>query len=130
MAEFFPDMTDYLVGPWRASPTLTQSNLTLDFGVLGESLNSLQDQVAIHTGYHRLTAGTATTVVALTAAGYTMWTIRAGCLMASFMSSIPAWRAFDPLPILTASREASKHQRRKNEPQDALESMFSTGVEN
>ncbi len=130
MAEFALDMTDYLVGPSRASLRMTQSILTLDFGVLGESLNSLQDQVAIHTGYHRLTAGTATTVVAFSAAGYTMWTLRAGFLVASFMSSLPAWRAFDPLPILTESREASRHQGRKNEPQDELESMFSSGVEN
>ena len=122
MTEFALEMTDYFVRPSRASQTLTESILTLDFGFLGESLDSFQDQVAIDTGFSRLTAGTATGIVAFTAAGYTMWTLRAGYLVASFISSLPAWRAFDPLPILGAARDDEKKQRRNNGSQDPLQS--------
>ena len=130
MAESAQELTDYMVGPSRASQALTQSILTLDFGVLGRSLDALQDQFDNHTGFHRLTAGTATTVVAVTAAGYTMWTLRAGYLVASFMSSLPAWRVFDPLPILTASSAVKRRSGRNDEPQDEVESMFAEAVEN
>jgi hypothetical protein len=43
--------------------------------------------------------------VSLTA-GFVSWILRAGSLMASFMSTVPLLRRFDPLPIL---KSASKH---------------------
>jgi hypothetical protein len=32
--------------------------------------------------------------------GYVAWLIRGGVLLTSFMSSLPSWQSFDPLPIL------------------------------
>jgi hypothetical protein len=29
-----------------------------------------------------------------------MWLLRSGSLLASFLVSMPAWRRFDPLPVL------------------------------
>jgi hypothetical protein len=37
-------------------------------------------------------------------AGFVSWVLRAGSLMASFMSVIPMWKQFDPLPILGAAK--------------------------
>jgi hypothetical protein len=47
-----------------------------------------------------LTFGSATVLVTALSAWYALWTFRGGCLVASFLSSIPAWRTVDPLPIL------------------------------
>ena len=32
--------------------------------------------------------------------GYVFWIARAGYLLSSILSSLPAWKEFDPLPIL------------------------------
>ena len=87
-------------------------------------MDSFESQVATNTGFYRLTAGTATGIVAVMAAGYTMWTLRGGYLLATFLSSLPAWRAFDPLPILCASRDDKEKRTRNNNPQDSLESIL------
>jgi hypothetical protein len=34
--------------------------------------------------------------------GYIIWLLRGGVLLSSLMASLPAWRAFDPLPILSS----------------------------
>ena len=33
-------------------------------------------------------------------AGFVVWILRSGSLLASFLVSMPAWRHFDPLPVL------------------------------
>ena len=48
----------------------------------------------------RLVAGTATFVSAGASVLYVAWMLRAGSLLGSLMSSMPAWRLIDPLPIL------------------------------
>ena len=42
-------------------------------------------------------------------AGFVTWILRGGSLLASFLVSMPAWRHFDPLPVLGKD----KHDRRK-----------------
>jgi hypothetical protein len=37
---------------------------------------------------------------ALFTAGYVFWFMRGGALLASMVSSLPAWQSYDPLPIL------------------------------
>lgn len=32
--------------------------------------------------------------------GYVVWLLRGGSLVASFLTSLPAWQSFDPLPVL------------------------------
>ena len=41
--------------------------------------------------------------------GYVIWIIRGGSLLSAFMSAMPAWQNFDPLPILQ-SFEKEKHE--------------------
>lgn len=45
-------------------------------------------------------------------AGFLAWILRGGSLMASFLVSMPAWRHFDPLPVLKANdRDRQKRDR-------------------
>jgi len=48
--------------------------------------------------------------LALTA-GFVAWILRGGSLLASFIMTMPAWRHFDPLPVLGHG----KRDRRKKE---------------
>ena len=48
----------------------------------------------------QLIVGTAAAVTSSLSVGYVVWMLRGGTLVASFMSSIPAWCSFDPLPIV------------------------------
>jgi hypothetical protein len=45
-------------------------------------------------------------------AGYVMWLLRAGPLVASILSSLPAWRTFDPLPVLDFWEKKKKEEER------------------
>jgi hypothetical protein len=51
--------------------------------------------------------------------GYVIWLLRGGVLISSLMASLPAWRSFDPLPILANSG-------RRDEPSDddSLENLL------
>ena len=50
------------------------------------------------------------------------WLLRAGSLLASFISVLPLWRQFDPLPILAVEEQDEKI--RKKDPEDAIETIF------
>ena len=48
-------------------------------------------------------------------AGYLAWCLRGGALIASALSSLPAWRSFDPLPVLEFWERNNKS---KNDEED------------
>ncbi|MGD9171452.1 MAG: VCBS domain-containing protein, partial [Candidatus Thiodiazotropha sp.] len=48
-------------------------------------------------------------------AGFVSWVLRAGSLMASFMSVIPMWKQLDPLPILGAAKRKKDEDGAVNE---------------
>ena len=50
--------------------------------------------------------------------GYVAWLIRGGVLLTSLLSTMPAWRLLDPLPILNSAAG-----KRRSEDDDSLESM-------
>ena len=50
--------------------------------------------------------------------GYLLWLTRGGVLLASLVSSMPAWRLIDPLPVLTHFGAGG------DEDQDSLDSMI------
>ncbi|MCA9063758.1 MAG: cadherin domain-containing protein, partial [Planctomycetaceae bacterium] len=52
--------------------------------------------------------------------GYVVWLLRGGSLLTAFLSSLPAWKTFDPLPILEAQEEFNA-----NDEDESLLSMVS-----
>jgi hypothetical protein len=50
-------------------------------------------------------------------AGYLLWLMRAGSLVASALSSLPVWNGFDPLPVLEFW-ERDQHDRRHDDDDD------------
>ena len=58
-------------------------------------------------------------------AGFLLWILRGGSLLASFLVSMPAWRHFDPLPVLgVGERDRRKRDREAREEQEQESSQF------
>jgi len=107
---------------------IREVSIKLDAHQLWEELDVFRDEVASSMGGYTLTVGAATGVATIAAAGYTMWMVRGGYLVASFLSSLPAWSSMDPLPILVSQSEA--HRKSRNQPQDleSLQTMIGLGT--
>ena len=54
-------------------------------------------------------------VLTTASTGYVLWLLRAGPLVASVLSSLPAWRTFDPLPVLDFWERKKKKMKEEQE---------------
>jgi hypothetical protein len=61
-------------------------------------LETALEQTPIVVGFEMPTYASAG--ASLFTVGYVAWLIRGGVLLTSFISSLPSWQSFDPLPIL------------------------------
>jgi hypothetical protein len=58
-------------------------------------------------------------------AGFAVWILRGGSLLASFLVSMPAWRRFDPLPVLgMGSGDRRKRTRQVHEDDKREKEQF------
>ncbi|MGH8626866.1 MAG: hypothetical protein ACREYC_16945 [Gammaproteobacteria bacterium] len=64
-----------------------------------EELNRLRDDMN-----HQLSLETVALSLGLSV-GYAIWLVRGGVLLSSLLSSLPAWRWLDPLPVLAHLRD-------------------------
>jgi VCBS repeat-containing protein len=71
---------------------------TAQFGQYLSKLDSALKETPLIVGFEM--PAYATAGASLFTVGYVAWLIRGGVLLTSFMSSIPSWQSFDPLPIL------------------------------
>ena len=65
-----------------------------------DQLDRLRDDARHEFDLERSFAVTATGVTFGLSVGYVLWMVRSGVLMGSLLSSLPAWRVLDPLPVL------------------------------
>jgi hypothetical protein len=86
-------------------PTLTEE----------ESRQVFLDKVAI---------GSTAVVTSSLSVGYVIWILRGGSLLTAFMSALPAWSSFDPLPVLQ-----SFEKKQKSEDDESLLSIATRGVD-
>jgi hypothetical protein len=49
----------------------------------------------------------------LAVTGFVVWAFKSGTLVASWASSLPAWRMFDPLPVLDFKKASARRKGRK-----------------
>ena len=59
-----------------------------------------KEEILRQTVLDRVAVGSAAAVSTSVSVGYVVWLLRSGSLFTTFLSSMPAWLAFDPLPIL------------------------------
>jgi hypothetical protein len=100
---------------------ISDAMLTLAFDTAEEFMewdNKItSDEIAI---------GTVAIVSSAISAGYVIWLLRGGTLIAGLLSSIPAWCSFDPLPIV----ETYEAAERKAHDNEGLTSIVLKAVEN
>ncbi|UTW12756.1 hypothetical protein [Marinobacterium rhizophilum] len=63
-------------------------------------LEGLEQQLKEHSGLENAILGGGLVISAGLSAGYVVWLLRSGVLLSSVMTSLPAWRFVDPLPVL------------------------------
>jgi hypothetical protein len=62
-------------------------------------------------------------------AGFVAWILRGGALLASFLVSMPAWRHFDPLPVLGSGGRDRRERDRKVREEDEQEKKQFRGLD-
>ena len=72
-------------------------------------MNDLEQAEYIHqqkarlfndTLMEKVVVGSTAVVSTSMSVGYVVWMLRGGSLLTTFLSSLPVWQAFDPLPVL------------------------------
>ncbi|MDH3719819.1 MAG: cadherin-like domain-containing protein, partial [Planctomycetota bacterium] len=123
-----PDIRDprYLTPPQQGLEIITKLNqqITL-FGAYEffEQLDSLEDLMNSQTVMANVTAGSAGVISLGLSAGYAFVTIRAGTLVTSLLTSMPAWRVVDPLPVLAYLNDEDDDDLDAAEKNETLESI-------
>jgi hypothetical protein len=91
-----------------------------------ESLDVLREQIQENTYFEKTVVGSSITVTTGLSIGYVIWLVRGGVLLSSVLSSLPAWRMIDPLPVIS-SLNGSLDNDDKNS--DSLASLIKKGSE-
>jgi hypothetical protein len=81
---------------------------------------ALDDQIS----FERQMVGASAAFSMSLSAGYVLWLLRGGALLASLVSSLPAWHLLDPLPVL---RNSPDDEDDETEPGDRVERVFDRG---
>jgi hypothetical protein len=81
-------------------------------------LNDMREALVSETENTEKVIGSSLTVTAGFSVGYVVWLARSGVLLSSVLSSLPAWRFIDPLPVL-----AGLQGGKGDDDEESLESM-------
>jgi hypothetical protein len=69
-------------------------------------LDKVRDELSELAQIEATVVGSSAVVTTGLSVGYVVWLARGGRLLASLLSSMPAWRAIDPLPVLANFRDS------------------------
>ncbi len=98
-----------------------------DFGsggdALSDALDSREDELKQQSNLVQSLVGSSAGISTGLSVGYLIWLIRGGTLVGSMLSSLPAWRFVDPLPVLGSLSDSS------DDDDESLESMVRTHAE-
>ena len=121
--------------PTPAARPIDAANLTMDREALvaaqaalgntewRDALERAKSETVAQGKVEALVVGSSTAVAGSLSVGYVMWLVRGGVLLSSLMSSLPAWRVLDPLPILGRTRDDDDEPDGEG-PDDPLERLF------
>ena len=100
--------------------------LLADSGQL-DKLNELRDDVARDLLFQQGAVGSTFAVSTGLSIGYVAWLTRGGILLSSVLSSLPAWKLIDPLPVLA---RLGGDDDEDQDDDDSLESLVKESGEN
>lgn len=70
------------------------------FANMSRELDMFDHDFKVEGAVDQVTFATLSSITGVLTVGYVLWMVRGGMLMASFVSSIPAWQSVDPLNIV------------------------------
>jgi hypothetical protein len=108
--------------PRRITARLEMETIS-EVGLLWGKLDRMQDEMKLDLFERTLIVGVATTLTATLSVGYLLWTLRGGYLVASMLSTMPAWRWIDPLPILDGYDNSRRDKQGAEADEESLESL-------
>ncbi len=88
-----------------------------------EELDKVQDELSELAQIEATVVGSSAVVTTGLSVGYVVWLARGGLLIASLLSSMPAWRAIDPLPVLASFRDRDDEE----ESEESLDTLVRQG---
>ena len=89
-----------------------------------QQLDRLRDDVAGDIFADRTIVGSSIALSTGLSVGYVVWLVRGGVLLSSVLSSLPAWRLVDPLPVLAyTQREPDQNRTEDEDDEESLESL-------
>jgi hypothetical protein len=98
------------VRPAAILNTLTINSLTPEeYEFVRNSLEDFKNEIGHEIRMSRALLGSAIAASVGLSAGYVVWLIKGGSLLASVLSSIPAWQIADPLAILAGKKEKAEN---------------------
>jgi len=80
--------------------SLVQADLDAQSALLANAMDNKEVADSEGSAATRALFGTSTGISTGLSVGYLIWLVRGGTLMGSVLSSLPAWRFVDPLPVL------------------------------
>lgn len=75
-----------------------------------ESPQNSEQRSVTHDLADKVVVGSTAVVTTSLSVGYVIWILRGGSLLTAFMSAMPAWQAFDPLPVLQSFERQNEEE--------------------
>jgi hypothetical protein len=94
------DQIPFVMTPTTALPSLDSGVNAIDAPEFSRELDRLRDSAEQQTRTAHTLVMTNFAATAGLSVGYLFWLLRTEVLLGSFLSSLPAWRLVDPLPVL------------------------------
>ncbi|HAS26257.1 MAG TPA: hypothetical protein DCR64_12250, partial [Vibrio sp.] len=120
-----------VIGDKHAGPSFLKASLLsaddnmvlVNSSGLIKELKNLEDEVQLTLTMESILMGGGVAVSTGLSVGYVAWLLRSGIILTSVLSSMPAWRFIDPLPILSSLTSVS-------EDEETLESIVTGNDDN
>ncbi|NND89712.1 MAG: hypothetical protein HKN42_02525 [Granulosicoccus sp.] len=98
--EFATSLTDIDTIDLADLLSMSSLDISSEYGSLVDAFDDQRDELAEELSFAQSLMGGTVGVASGFSVGYLIWLIRGGTLMGSMLSSLPAWRFVDPLPVL------------------------------
>ena len=83
-------------------------------------LDRMRDEVRNDVVLDKALVGSSVAVTTGLSIGYVVWLVRGGMLLSSLLSSLPAWRMVDPLPVLASLDRSAKQDHGDDDSLEAI----------
>ena len=105
--------------PIAPGPSEEQASLSdILIAKLDAMTESLEDAIGVEEEQEKIVARVAALSGTTLSVGFVAWAVRSSALLASCLTTLPAWKSFDPLPVV----RLTKHERdRRRQETDAIQ---------